>query len=218
MTPRLVTGSTDSLAPLRLHRGRHDSFHLRTEIRQLGADASGPHDVGRARRLSRVPPASPVVVVVSAIGRHTDSLLAEAHRLTAKPSPDHAVASLLATAEQQRAALLTIALDRAGIPCRLMEPSLLDLRLAGEPVSVSDLFLKFFLADTPVIVIPGFIGVSSSGELALIHCLYIRFVSSSIASIRAWQRDMRVKPKVAGSVRRPAKNEIIHIRAGAFIR
>lgn len=125
------------------------------------------HDVYREYRERRQ-----VIVVVSAIGRHTDSLLAEAHRLTAKPYPDHAVASLLATGEKQSAALLTIALDRAGIPCRLLEPALLNLtlrgeRLDGEPVSVDTHYIQSVLHETPVIVVPGFIGTSSSGELAL---------------------------------------------------
>ena len=66
-----------------------------------------------------------VVAVVSAVGRHTDLLLDEAKRITTPVAPDSALAQLLSTGELQSAALLTMALDRAGIPCELLDPTTL---------------------------------------------------------------------------------------------
>src|SRR5277367_2350933 len=62
-----------------------------------------------------------VLAVVSAIGEHTEALLAEAQALCPCPE-DYATAELLATGERRSAALLGIALDRAGIPARVLDP------------------------------------------------------------------------------------------------
>lgn len=62
-----------------------------------------------------------VVIVVSAVGNATDTLLTEAHALTPDPEPN-AVAELLATAERRSAALLGTALDGVGVPARVVDP------------------------------------------------------------------------------------------------
>lgn len=54
-----------------------------------------------------------VVVVVSAIGRHTDVLLSEAHYIAEPAICDRALATLLGTGELQSAALLCMAVERA---------------------------------------------------------------------------------------------------------
>jgi homoserine dehydrogenase len=74
-----------------------------------------------------------VVVVVSAIGDTTDQLLAEARRLTATPEP-YSTAELLATGERTSAALFGVALDRSGIPVRVLNPGEIGLTVTGSPL------------------------------------------------------------------------------------
>lgn len=73
-----------------------------------------------------------VLVVVSAIGRHTEVLLSEARQWMNPAGPDRAVAELLATGERQSAALLTMALARAGVHATLVSPSEIKLTLRGD--------------------------------------------------------------------------------------
>ena len=113
-----------------------------------------------------------VVAVVSALGRTTEVLLDSARRLNAQPPPE-ALASLLATGESKSAALLTVALGRAGIPCRLFSPGQLRLRhsgplLDGEPTGLDRATLLAALRDVPVVVLPGFFGMSVDGRPGLL--------------------------------------------------
>lgn len=125
------------------------------------------HDVYRAHRRG-----DRVVVVVSAIGRHTDVLLAEAHHIANPAAPAAALAQLVATGEAQSAALLTIALHRAGVPVSLLDVATIALtargeRLDADPVSVDVEKLRTVLADTPVVVVPGFVARHEHGGLAV---------------------------------------------------
>ena len=109
-----------------------------------------------------------VVVVVSAIGAGTDQLLGEAREFTAAPEP-YATAELLATGERESAALLGIALDRAGIPARVLNPREIGLTALGSPldsalVSVNTARVRELLVDHPVLVVPGFFGTDSEGR------------------------------------------------------
>jgi aspartokinase len=63
-----------------------------------------------------------VIAVVSAIGNTTETLLQQARRLSATPEP-FALAEQLATGERASAELLSLAVDRAGIPARLVSPT-----------------------------------------------------------------------------------------------
>ena len=104
-----------------------------------------------------------VVVVVSAIGRHTDVLLDEAKRIATPAAPDGALAQLLSTGELQSAALITMALHRAGIPCELIDPTTAGLILGGDRLDAMPFMLdidtlRMKLASTPVLVLPGFVG------------------------------------------------------------
>src|SRR6202035_831589 len=74
-----------------------------------------------------------VIVVVSAIGEATDRLLAEARQLTTTPEA-YATAELLATGERSSAALLGVALDRSGIPARMLNPCEIGLTVKGSPL------------------------------------------------------------------------------------
>ncbi|MGH8204962.1 MAG: homoserine dehydrogenase, partial [Steroidobacteraceae bacterium] len=113
-----------------------------------------------------------VVAVVSAIGSTTDSLLAEASLLQAEPEPG-ALAELLATGERAAAALLCIALDRAGVPARVADPREIRLSAVGsvldsELAAVNQERLEELLEAAPVLVLPGFFGHDAHGRLHLL--------------------------------------------------
>src|SRR5688500_2652607 len=72
-----------------------------------------------------------VLAVVSAVGTPTNRLMRRARRHADAPAPD-ALAALLATGEAVAAALLGIALERAGLAAAVLDPARIDLRAAGE--------------------------------------------------------------------------------------
>jgi homoserine dehydrogenase len=79
----------------------------------------------------------------------------------------------LATGERASAALLGVALDRSGIPARIVDPREIGLTVAGsprdsEPVSLDAGRLHGLLADYPVLVIPGFFGAAADGRVHLL--------------------------------------------------
>jgi homoserine dehydrogenase len=113
-----------------------------------------------------------VIAVVSAIGNRTNDLLAAGRTFTAGPEP-YALAELLATGERESAALLGIALDRVGIRARVVDPREIGLVALGsvldsEPVNVNRERLNAFLAQTPVLVVPGFFGFDEKQRLHLL--------------------------------------------------
>jgi homoserine dehydrogenase len=113
-----------------------------------------------------------VIAVVSAFGGVTESLLRQARELSPAPEP-WATAELLATGERTSAALLGIALDRAGVRARVVNPREIGLRVAGapldgEPVEVSVPHTRELLAETPVLVVPGFFGTDAAGRTQLL--------------------------------------------------
>lgn len=84
----------------------------------------------------------------------------QAWELSSDPEP-HALTDLLAASERTSAALLGIALDRVGIPSRVVDTRKIRLTahrhvLNGEPTTVRQTRLEDLLAATPVIVVPGF--------------------------------------------------------------
>ncbi len=112
-----------------------------------------------------------VVAVVSAIGDTTNRLFEEARGLALDPQ-SHCLAALLATGERASAALLGIALDRSGIPSRVLDPAEITLTVEGgaldsEPVAADRARCRAFLEEYPVLVIPGFFG-SKEGRTQLL--------------------------------------------------
>jgi len=124
-----------------------------------------------------------VLAVVSAIGLTTDELLAQADEVLGRmpeeegrsitsPQP-YALAELLATGERASAALLGIALDRAGVPARVLNPREIGLTATGAPLD-SELSgvdigrVRELLALDPVLVLPGFFGTDAEGRTHLL--------------------------------------------------
>jgi homoserine dehydrogenase len=113
-----------------------------------------------------------VVAVVSALGRTTDRLLGQARELCGSPEPA-GLAALLATGEATSAALLSLALDRAGIPATLLEPWRVGLRTGGplldaEPLEINRREIFRALEERPVVVLSGFVGQDSEGRTTLL--------------------------------------------------
>jgi homoserine dehydrogenase len=125
------------------------------------------HEIYRYRRSGRR-----VVAVVSALGRTTDDLLAAAHGLAASPDPA-ALAALLATGEAAAAALLGLALERAGIPYCLLDPWRVALHTAGplldaEPCELNARELLRVLDQQQVVVLSGFVGQDAEDRPSLL--------------------------------------------------
>ncbi len=112
------------------------------------------------------------VVVVSAMGATTDSLLASARTVATSP-PDSLVGALVATGEEASVALLAIALKAAGVPAlglpgwRLPIHTRGDLRDA-DPVAVDGQAILNALASHDAVVLPGFVGRDATGSTSLL--------------------------------------------------
>jgi homoserine dehydrogenase len=113
-----------------------------------------------------------VVAVVSAIGNSTNELLRRARSFGDRVS-DHSVATLLATGEATSAALLSLALDRAGTPSIVLDETRLGLRTRGavlnsEPCDLNAREIARVLERFPVVVAPGFVGRFDDGAVSLL--------------------------------------------------
>ena len=111
-----------------------------------------------------------VVAVVSAFAGRTDALYATAR---AHGDCERATAALVAGGELESAALLTLALDRAGVPARLLEPRAVALATRGtvldsEPADVDATPFEAAFEAGAVVVFPGFCGVGEDGATTLL--------------------------------------------------
>jgi homoserine dehydrogenase len=112
-----------------------------------------------------------VIAVVSAFGDTTDRLMRQAEKVC--HNPDQSVLpSLLATGEATAAALLTLALRRAGIAARLFDEVQAKLRTVGGgidavPVAV-DSSRILNESRRAVVVLPGFVGRDEAGDQTLL--------------------------------------------------
>jgi len=117
-----------------------------------------------------------VVAVVSALEGHTDQLLARARAWsegTAAGAAASATAALVATGEQQSAAILALALDRAGIPAEVLDHAAIGLLTDGPaldaaPVALDANAVCLALSRVRAIVIPGFTGRDGHGRVTLL--------------------------------------------------
>ena len=112
-----------------------------------------------------------VVAVVSAFEGVTDELLASAGE--PEEADAAALAALLSTGEIASAAHLALALHRAGVPARMLDPRDVGLTAAGDRgnatlVGVEENRLKAILNAVPVVVVPGFFAQDAQDGLALL--------------------------------------------------
>src|ERR1043166_5061165 len=108
-----------------------------------------------------------VIGVVSAFGDTTDELMRRAEKICGRHSKS-VLPSLLATGESTSAALLTLALKKAGIAARLLDEvqaKLLTVSGSTDAVPVSvDVPKLVRESERAVVVFPGFIGRNESGD------------------------------------------------------
>jgi homoserine dehydrogenase len=114
-----------------------------------------------------------VVAVVSALAGETERLIGHARRVGGECDDARATAALVATGELASAAMLSLALGRAGIGARVFDAATIGLRTSGpvgdaEPVALDPQPLRRALHDGLVGVIPGFIGRDEEGHTALL--------------------------------------------------
>ncbi|MBI4852775.1 MAG: aminotransferase class V-fold PLP-dependent enzyme [Acidobacteria bacterium] len=112
-----------------------------------------------------------VLVVVSAFGNTTDTLLQRAYNLCKEPEPI-ALANLLATGETTASILLGLALNKAGIATKTLDATQAGLvttenPLDSELISANTEYIQKELENF-VVVIPGFIGKDSRGNTTLL--------------------------------------------------
>ncbi|MCC6676107.1 MAG: homoserine dehydrogenase [Phycisphaerales bacterium] len=125
------------------------------------------HEIYRHIRAGRK-----VIAVVSALGDTTDRLLSRAQGFV--PSPDAgALAAWVATGEAQAAALLGLAVDRAGVPVTVLDSGAIGLRTGGpvldsSAISLDSAAITRALIAAPVLVVPGFIGRDIDGRATLL--------------------------------------------------
>jgi homoserine dehydrogenase len=79
----------------------------------------------------------------------------------------------LATGERTSTAFLGIALDRAGVPARVVNPREIGLEVAGapldgEPVALSIQHVQELFRESPVLIVPGFFGTNAEGRTQLL--------------------------------------------------
>lgn len=112
------------------------------------------------------------VVVVSAMGGTTDSLLASARTVASSP-PDSLIGALLATGEEASVALLVIALVAAGVPALGLPSWRVPIHTRGtlrdaDPVDVDTDAIIAALESHDVVVVPGFVGLDATGAPSLL--------------------------------------------------
>ncbi len=117
----------------------------------------------------RVDSGEKVIVVVSAMGKTTNDLISLAENLSEEPDPRE-LAMLLSTGEQISAALLSMVLIGMGVKSISHNALQLDITTVGDfdNARIADLNLdKIYteLEDHDVIVVTGFQGVDSEGNL-----------------------------------------------------
>ncbi len=108
-----------------------------------------------------------VLAVVSALQSRTDALAAKA-RSVSDPLNGYVEAQFLAQGEFECAALLSLYLDRAGIPATSISPAAAQFIAKGGPLnadphSVNIETLRRTVVDRGVCVVPGFVAMNAAG-------------------------------------------------------
>ena len=136
-----------------------------------GSSVATPEKIKKvaARIRKRVDEGEKLVVVVSAMGKTTNSLISLAQEVSAEPSPRE-LDMLLATGEQMTSALLAMALSDFGIPALSYNAFQLEMTTTGDfsNARIMDLNLeklKRQLGMRSVIVVTGFQGITPDGDL-----------------------------------------------------
>ena len=122
-----------------------------------------------ARRVAASAPGNQLIVVVSAMGKTTDSLLALAHQMAATPEPRE-MDMLLATGEQVTIALLAMALQSLGLKARSLTGPQVGMRTdhahtKARIVQITPERARAALDAGEIVVVAGFQGLSDTDEI-----------------------------------------------------
>lgn len=114
---------------------------------------------------------SQILAVVSAFGGTTDELIGRSKQYGEDPHPE-ALATLLHTGEATSAALLALALKRAGVPSKLLTPEQVGILTQGdlldaEPVAADVERIRQELEHS-IVIVSGFVGTNSNGDRTLL--------------------------------------------------
>ena len=144
------------------------------DVHKYGGSSVGTPDrlLHVARRIAAAARERKLVVVVSAMGDTTDELLALAAAVTAGATPDRReLDALLATGENQSAALLAMALCALGTPAVSLSGSQAGVAATGPHgkariAGIDPTRLRDELVRGRVVVVAGFQGETDGGEVA----------------------------------------------------
>ena len=103
-------------------------------LRDVSDLAKAVHEIYRHFRQGKQ-----VLAVVSAFNGKTDELIESSRHFGVEPNPS-AVASLLATGEATSAALLALALDRAGLPAKVLSPEQAKIKTVGDTLDAEPIY------------------------------------------------------------------------------
>jgi homoserine dehydrogenase len=159
-----------TIAALSPPRAEPNPFVVKFGSSVLRSVADLPRVAGELYRLRRA--GLPVVAVVSALAGETDRLFAEAASVSGG-SRCRGVAQLVSQGEERAAALLRIACDRIGLRATICGPEQLGLQTHGDPLSsvparLHPSALVAGLAQTGLVIVPGFVGLNEHGERTLL--------------------------------------------------
>ena len=146
----------------------------------LRSDADLPlavHEIYREWRAGRR-----VLAVVSALGCTSDDLLKRAQQLGLPPQRE-GLAALLGTGETAAAALLTLALDRSGLPATLLDPTQTGLITHGDEIAAVDVPCLDHELERSIVVVPGGAGRCPAGRATLVDSdLTARFLAGKLGA------------------------------------
>jgi homoserine dehydrogenase len=146
----------------------------------LRSDADLPlavHEIYREWRAGRR-----VLAVVSALGCTADDLLKRAQQLGLPPQRE-GLAALLGTVETAAAALLTLSLDRSGLPATLLDPTQTGLITHGDEIAAVDVPCLDHELERSIVVIPGGAGRCPAGRATLVDSdLTTRFLAGKLGA------------------------------------
>jgi homoserine dehydrogenase len=113
-----------------------------------------------------------VLIVVSAPAGETDTLFALAEQIGHGGRSEH-LPRLLRIGELRAAAILALALERAGLKTAVLDPHEMDLRAEGDPheailTGCDTAAVRAVLDATHVVVVPGYCALGKDGGLALL--------------------------------------------------
>lgn len=112
-----------------------------------------------------------VLAVVSAFYGKTDDLIRQTRAYSEEPDPG-VLAALLLTGEATSAAMLALALDRAGIPVKLLSPEQAGIKTCGDPIDAVPVEANTDRIraelEKAVVIVSGFVGTTNYGDLTLL--------------------------------------------------